>query len=99
MFSPPVAFTANLQVQLIGMESCSGRHFLGRALRDQGHQVRLMPAQYVKPYVQINRSAVFFWNVASRYPKADVMWRRLCRGSWKMLSCRCQIHFDYCWHS
>ena len=51
-----LAFTANLQVDLIGMESCSGSHFLGRALREQGHQVRLMPAQYVKPYVQTNKS-------------------------------------------
>ena len=44
-----LAFTANLQVQLMGMESCRGSHFLGRALREQGHEVRLMPAQYVKP--------------------------------------------------
>jgi len=51
-----LAFTANLEVELIGMESCSGSHFLGRALREQGHQVRLMPAQYVKPYVQTNKS-------------------------------------------
>jgi len=51
-----LAFTANLQVQLIGMEACSGAHFLGRALREQGHEVRLMPAQYVKPYVQTNQS-------------------------------------------
>jgi transposase len=51
-----LAFTANLQVQLIGMESCSGSHFLGRALREQGHEVRLIPAQYVKPYVQTNKS-------------------------------------------
>jgi len=51
-----LAFTANLQVQLIGMESCSGSHFLGRALCEQGHEVRLMPAQYVKPYVQTNKS-------------------------------------------
>jgi transposase len=43
-------------VQLIGMEACSGSHFLGRALREQGHEVRLMPAQYVKPYVQTNKS-------------------------------------------
>src|SRR6202140_5354695 len=50
-----VAFTANLQVQVIGMESCSAAHFLGRALREQGHEVRLMPAQYVKPYVQTNK--------------------------------------------
>jgi transposase len=42
-------FTANLRVRLIGMEACGGAHFLGRALREQGHDVRLMPAQYVKP--------------------------------------------------
>jgi len=51
-----LTFTANLQVQVIGMEACSGAHFLGRALRQQGHEVRLMPAQYVKPYVQTNKS-------------------------------------------
>src|ERR1700756_1237415 len=33
-----------------------GSHFLGRALHDQGHEVRLMPAQYVKPFVQTNKS-------------------------------------------
>jgi len=31
-----LTFTANLQVELIGMESCSGSHFLGRVLREQG---------------------------------------------------------------
>ena len=51
-----LAFTANLQVELIGMEACSGSHFLGRALRQQGHTVRLIPAQYVKPYVKTNKS-------------------------------------------
>src|SRR6202023_1749206 len=51
-----LAFTANLQVQLIGMETCRGAHFLGRALREQGHEVRLMPAQYVKPYVKTNKN-------------------------------------------
>jgi transposase len=49
-------FTANLQVDLIGMEACGGAHFLGRALREQGHEVRLMPAQYVKPYVKTNKN-------------------------------------------
>ncbi len=51
-----LAFTGNLQVQLIGMEACSGAHFLGKTLRAQGHDVRLMPAQYVKPYVKTNKS-------------------------------------------
>ena len=45
-------FTAKLKVGLIGMEACGGSHFLGRALREQGHEVRLIPAQYVRPYVK-----------------------------------------------
>jgi transposase len=49
-------FTGNLKVGLIGMEACAGAHFLGRALRGQGHEVRLMPAQYVKPYVKTNKN-------------------------------------------
>lgn len=49
-------FTANRHVRLIGMEACGGSHFLGRALREQGHEVRLIPAQYVKPYVKTNKS-------------------------------------------
>src|ERR1700746_4082127 len=48
--------TANLRVRLIAMEACGGAHFLGRALRDQGHDVRLMPAQYIKPYVKTNKN-------------------------------------------
>jgi transposase len=49
-------FTANIHVGLIGMEACGGAHFLGRALREQRHEVRLIPAQYVKPYVKTNKS-------------------------------------------
>jgi transposase len=49
-------FTANLRVRVVGMEACAGAHFLGRALREQGHEVRLMPAQYVKPYVKTNKN-------------------------------------------
>ena len=36
-----ITFTANLQTSLVGMEACSGAHFLGRALRAQGHEVKL----------------------------------------------------------
>src|SRR5271155_2875232 len=49
-------FTAKLRVCLVGMEACGGAHYLGRALRSQGHDVRLMPAQYVKPYVKTNKN-------------------------------------------
>jgi len=51
-----LAYTGNLRVHRIGMEACAGAHFLGRALREQGHDVRLMPAQYGKPYVKTNKS-------------------------------------------
>jgi len=51
-----LTFTANIRVWRIGMEACSGAHFLARALQQQGHDARLMPAQYVKPYVKTNKS-------------------------------------------
>src|SRR5713226_4494107 len=51
-----IAFTANLQTCLIGMEACSGAHFLGRTLREQGHDVKLIPAQFVKPFVKSNKN-------------------------------------------
>jgi transposase len=51
-----ITFTANLQTLLIGMEACSGAHFLGRALRAQGHDVKLIPAQFVKPFVKSNKN-------------------------------------------
>jgi transposase len=51
-----IAFTANIQISLIGMEACSGAHFLGRALQEQGHDVKLIPAQFVKPFVKSNKN-------------------------------------------
>ena len=49
-------FTANVCGDLTGMEACAGSHFLGKALREQGNEVRLMPAQYVKPFVKTNKN-------------------------------------------
>ena len=49
-------FTATRTPMLIGMEACAGAHYLARAFRDQGHDARLMPAQYVKPYVKTNKN-------------------------------------------
>jgi transposase len=51
-----LVFTANRPQILIGTEACGGAHYLARALREQGHDVRLMPAQYVKPYVKTNKN-------------------------------------------
>ena len=41
---------ANMPPCLIGMEACVGAHHLGRKLRTLGHDARLMPAKYVRPY-------------------------------------------------
>jgi transposase len=51
-----LAYTANLPSSLIGLEACAGSHFLGAVLREQGHQVRLIPAQFVKPYRKSNKN-------------------------------------------
>ena len=51
-----LAYTANLQSSLVGIEACSGAHFIGAALRSQGHDVRLIPAQFVKFYVKSNKN-------------------------------------------
>ena len=51
-----LVFTANRQQMLIGMEACGGAHYLARAQQEQGHDVRLMPAQDVKPYVKTNKN-------------------------------------------
>ena len=41
---------ANLPPCLIGMEACVGAHHLSRKLQALGHDARLMPAKYVRPY-------------------------------------------------
>src|SRR5258707_12461436 len=43
---------ANVPCCLIGMEACSGAHHIGRQLQAIGHDVRLIPAQYVKPFLK-----------------------------------------------
>src|SRR3974377_1779175 len=41
---------ANMPPCLIGMEACFGAHHLSRKLQAFGHDARLMPAKYVRPY-------------------------------------------------
>ncbi len=47
-----LAFFARLDCCLIGIEACSGAHHWARELSALGHDVRLMPAAYVQPYVK-----------------------------------------------
>ncbi len=49
-------FFAKLPPCLVGMEACGTAHYWGRELSSLGHDVRLMPAAYVKPYVKRGKS-------------------------------------------
>jgi len=54
--SEVLAFFARLPGCLVGMEACATAHYWARELRAVGHEVRLMPAQYVKAYVKRNKN-------------------------------------------
>lgn len=49
-------YFAKLSPCLIGIEACATAHHWGRELRILGHEVRLIPPQYVKPYVKRNKT-------------------------------------------
>ena len=41
---------------IVGMEACTGAHHWARQLQAQGYTVKLIPPQFVKPYVKSNRN-------------------------------------------
>ena len=47
---------ANMPPCLIGLEACVGAHHLSRKLNSLGHDARLMPAKYVRPYSKGQRN-------------------------------------------
>ena len=49
-------FFAKLEPCLIGIEACSSAHYWARELTALGHDVKLMPPSYVKPYVKRGKS-------------------------------------------
>lgn len=44
-------FFSKLEPSLVGIEACHGSHFWARELTSLGHTVRLLPTQYVKPFL------------------------------------------------
>jgi transposase len=51
-----VKLAGKLRPCVVAMEACCGAHHLGRVLRAQGHEVRLMPPEYVRPYVKSQKN-------------------------------------------
>src|SRR5579875_3657603 len=50
------AYTKSLPPCVVAMEACGGAHHLGRLLQAQGHTVRLMSPEYVRPYVKAQKN-------------------------------------------
>jgi transposase len=50
--SQVLAFFAQMPPCIVAMEACASAHGWGRAIRDLGHEVRLVPPNYVKPFVK-----------------------------------------------
>ncbi len=51
-----VALAAKLSPCIVAMEACCGAHHLGRVLAAQGHTIRLMSPEYVRPYVKAQKN-------------------------------------------
>jgi transposase len=51
-----VGLAAKLSPCIIAMEACCGAHHLGRVLSAQGHTLRLMSPEYVRPYVKAQKN-------------------------------------------
>lgn len=49
-------FAEKLSSCVIAMEACCGAHHLGRQLVAQGHTIKLMPPEYVRPYVKAQKN-------------------------------------------
>lgn len=64
------AFFACRAAGVVAMEACGSAHHWGRALRALGHQVRLISAQFVRPFVKTNKTdaadAQAIWEAAQR---------------------------------
>ena len=64
------AFFARRDPGVVAMESCGSAHYWGRVLSGLGHQVRVIAAQFVRPFVKTNKTdaadAEAIWEAAQR---------------------------------
>jgi transposase len=50
------AFFANLPACVVGMEACAAAYYWARKFQGMGHSVRIVAAQFVRPYVKANKN-------------------------------------------
>ena len=53
-----LSFFAEQPASLVGIEACGTAHHWAREISELGHEVRLMPPAYVKPYLKRGKSDV-----------------------------------------
>lgn len=51
-----IDYVAKLPACVVAMEACCGAHYLGRVFAKQGHEIRLMSPEYVRPYVKAHKN-------------------------------------------
>lgn len=68
---------ANIPKCVVGMEACSSSHYWAREIELLGHEVKLMPPQYVKPYVKTNKNDA---------TDADAICEAVCRPSMRFVA-------------
>ena len=76
-----LAFFSRLPPCLVGLEACATAHYWARELRALGHEVRLMPAQYVKAYIKRNKHDAADAEAICQAVQRPTM--RLCRSRWR----------------
>ncbi len=54
--SEVLALFAGLEPALVGIEACHTAHYWGREIAALGHEARLMPPQFVKPYIKSQKN-------------------------------------------
>ena len=63
-------FFANRGPAVVAMEACGSAHYWGRKLKGFGHEVRLIAAQFVRPFVKTNKTdaadAQAIWEAVQR---------------------------------
>ena len=65
-----IEFLANRAVGTVALEACGSAHWWARKLRTMGHDVRLLHARYIRPFVQTNKTdtadAKALWTAAQQ---------------------------------